>query len=85
MDQSSAEARAARRSGALTGVLWHVATYIIINAFLLFIDLRQGGIDWVYWVALFWGIAIAFHVAWYVITERGVGKYESSLNQERRL
>jgi hypothetical protein len=81
----SPEVRAARRAGSLTGVLWHLATFLIINGFLWFIDLQQGGLEWAYWVTVTWGIAIAFHVAWYVITERGTGKYESSIDQERRL
>jgi hypothetical protein len=87
MDRSgmSAENRAARRSGALTGVLWHLATFLIINSFLWFIDLGQGGIEWAYWVTVTWGIAVAFHAAWYFITERGLSKYESSLDQERRM
>jgi hypothetical protein len=79
------EIRAARRAGALTGVLWHAATFVIINGFLWFIDLQQGGLEWAYWVTVTWGIALAFHAAWYVISERGVGKYEHSLDQERRL
>jgi len=81
----SAEARAARRAGAQTGMLWHVAVFLIVNAFLWFLDYRQGGADWAYWVTLLWGIGLAFHVIWYVISERGVGKYERSLDQERRL
>jgi hypothetical protein len=87
MDQPrvSPEIRAARRSGALTGVLWHLATFFIINAFLWFIDLGQGGVDWAFWVSATWGIAVAFHAAWYLISERGVSKYERSLDQERRL
>jgi 2TM domain len=81
----SAEVRAARRAGALTGVLWHAATFLIINAFLWFVDYQQGGLDWAYWVTISWGIALAFHVAWYAITESGRTKYERSLDQERRL
>jgi len=81
----SAERRAAHRAGALTGLLWHVAVFLIVNAFLWFLDLRQGGADWAYWVTILWGIGLVFHVAWYVISEREVGKYESSLDQERRL
>jgi Flp pilus assembly protein TadB len=81
----SAPERAARRAGALSGVLWHLATFLIINAFLWFIDSLQLGIEWAYWVSLTWGIAVAFHVAWYFIGERGLSKYERSLDQERRL
>jgi len=80
----SPQERAARRAGALTGVLWHVATFLIVNAFLWFIDLRQGGLEWAYWVTVTWGIALAFHTAWYLITERGLSKYDGALKQEHR-
>ncbi len=30
-----------------------------------------------------WGIAMAFHLAWYMITERGESKYRSTLDQDR--
>jgi hypothetical protein len=83
--QETVEARATRRSRALTGVLWHLATFVIVNGFLWFIDLRQGGLDWAYWISVVWGIALAFHVAWYLINEREVSKYERSLDQERRM
>jgi hypothetical protein len=59
------------------------ATFVIINGFLWFIDLQQGGLDWAYWVTVSWGIAMAFHAAWYFITERGVNKYERSLCARR--
>ena len=82
-DDRSAELHAAHRAGALTGVLWHLATFLIINAFLWFIDLQQGGLEWAYWVSVTWGIALAFHAAWYVITERGESKYRNTLDQDR--
>lgn len=86
MDRSamSPEARAARRSGALTGALWHLATFLIINGFLWFIDLREGGVEWAFWVSVTWGIAVAFHLAWYLISERGIDKYDHLIDQERR-
>jgi hypothetical protein len=34
-------------------------------------------------VTVTWGIALAFHAAWYLIGERGVRKYRGSLDQER--
>ncbi len=82
--ESTIEERAAHRAGALTGVLWHLATFLIINAFLWFIDFQQGGLEWAYWVTVTWGIALAFHVAWYLISERGVDKYDRTLRQEHR-
>jgi hypothetical protein len=86
MDRSDtpADVRAARRAGDLTGVLWHLATFLIINAFLWFIDLQQGGLEWAFWVTVTWGIALAFHVSWYLITERGAAKYQRTLDESRR-
>ena len=37
----------------------HLATYFIVNSFLAWIDLRDGGIGWVYWVLFGWGIGVA--------------------------
>jgi 2TM domain len=83
-EETTAEIRAARRAGALTGVLWHATTFLIINGLLWFVDLQQGGLEWAYWVTVMWGIALAFHAAWYFISERGTGKYRRALDEERR-
>jgi cell division protein FtsW (lipid II flippase) len=65
------EARARRRVKHYTDVMWHVASFIIINAFLWFLDLRQAGADWAFWVTIVWGIGLAVHVAYYFIGEAG--------------
>ena len=46
---------------------YHLMTYVLINAFLVVIDRRGGsgdgvfGLDWAYWVIIFWGFGIAGH------------------------
>lgn len=63
------EAIARRRARYLTGLLWHVGAFAIINAFFWLLDAMVGaeGFQWAYWITLFWGFALAFHVvAWFV-------------------
>lgn len=66
-DITTPEQMAERRSKDYTGVLWHGATFVIINALFWTLDLMTGGLDWAYWITLFWGIALLFHIAWYLI------------------
>lgn len=82
---STPEERASKRAEDLTGVLWHLATYIIINGFLWAIDILQGGgVNWAFWVSIGWGIGLAFHIAWYVIDVAGRGRaYQRFLTEEQ--
>jgi hypothetical protein len=60
---------ARRRAHYLTGLLWHVSTFVIINGFFWLLDAMTGaaGIQWAYWITLFWGFALAFHAAaWFI-------------------
>ena len=73
---------AERRAKYLTGTLWHVGAFIIINAFFWILDLLTGpdGIQWAFWITLFWGFALLFHVlAWFIdgrqIERRQVDRY----------
>ncbi|MCJ7711680.1 MAG: 2TM domain-containing protein [Chloroflexi bacterium] len=65
--------------------MWHGAVFLIVNAFLWFLDLREGGLEWAFWLTIMWGVALAFHVAWYFIGERESRKYRSSLDEERQI
>ena len=46
---------------------YHLMTYVLVNALLVFIDLRaEGGnavlgLDWAYWVIIGWGFGVAGH------------------------
>jgi hypothetical protein len=79
------EERARRRVKDITDVMWHVATFVIVNGFFWFLDLRQGGADWAFWITIFWGIALAFHVAYYIIGDDGPSnrRYQRFLAEEQ--
>jgi hypothetical protein len=82
----TAEGRALKRAKDSTDVMWHVAVYAIVNIFLWFIDIAQGGgLNWAFWPTIGWGIAVAFHVASYVIDDSGTkGRmYQRFLAEER--
>ncbi len=77
---STPEERAARRVKDFTDVMWHVATYVIINAFMWIIVPTAA-----FWITLGWGVALAFHVAYYFIGDEGTEnrRYQAFLAQER--
>ena len=79
------EQRARRRAKEYSDMRWHVASFVIINAFLWFIDIAGGdGVNWAYWPTIGWGIGVAFHVASYFIEDSGAGgrKYRQFLAEE---
>jgi hypothetical protein len=82
----SPEERAQDRTRDFNGVLWHTVTFVIINAMLWLIDIAGGsGVDWAFWVTIFWGIGLLFHISWYVIdVARSGRRYEKFLADERR-
>lgn len=86
-DIETAEDRAQRRTRDYTGVLWHVAVFVIINGFFWWLDSAGGnGVNWAYWITIFWGIALLFHILWYFIDVSRSGRlYEKFLADERRL
>jgi len=62
MDEDRAYERAKERVEEKVGFLSHLAVYIVINAFLLFLDYRDNkSIDWAYWPLIGWGIGLVFH------------------------
>ncbi len=77
--QSTPEERAAKRVKDRTDLMWHVATYVIINAF-LWVIVPQAA----FWVTIGWGIGLAFHIAAYLIEVRGARdrKYDEFLRKE---
>lgn len=50
-----------KRVEEVQGFYWNLASYIIINSFLHFLDLKDGSYEWAYWPLLGWGIGVAFH------------------------
>lgn len=63
------ELLAQRRAKYLTDLLWHVGAFSIVNAFFWLLDVFTGadGVQWAYWITLFWGFALLFHaLAWMI-------------------
>ena len=82
----TAEERAKKRAKEYTDLIWHVALFAIIIPMLWFIDLGSGdGVNWAYWPTIGWGLAVAFHVASYVIDDGDTqGRiYQQFLAKER--
>jgi hypothetical protein len=50
-----------KRIEELQGYYWNLASYIVINVFFTFLDLKDGSYDWAFWPAFGWGIGLAFH------------------------
>lgn len=85
-DDGTPEERAQKRVKEYTDVMWHAATYVIVNVFLWGIDLVGGdGVNWAYWVTISWGIGLAFHIASYLIDDKGPKnrRYQKFLAEER--
>ena len=64
--------RAQQRAKYLSGLLWHVGAFVILNAFFWVLDLSLGqdGAQWAYWITGFWALALAFHALGYFIDGR---------------
>lgn len=77
---STPEERAAKRVKDYTDVMWHAATYAIINTF-LWVIVPQAA----FWATIGWGIGLAFHIAYYFIGDDGPEnrRYQSYLAEER--
>ncbi len=52
---------AKKRVEDLQGFYWNFASYIVVNSFFTFLDMRDGSYDWAFWPLLGWGIGMVFH------------------------
>lgn len=79
-EQRTAEERAAKRTKDWTDLMWHLATFVIINGF-LWIIVPSAAV----WVTLGWGIGMAFHIAAYFIGDDPTEhrRYQKYLDEER--
>ena len=64
MDDQARYERAKKRAGELRGCYQHIATYVLINLFLLVINLVTTPDKlWILWSVGCWGIAVLLHAA----------------------
>ncbi|EKE15276.1 MAG: putative membrane protein [uncultured bacterium] len=52
----------------------HLFSYVGVNLTLLIIDLISGPGLWFYWVSVFWGIGLLWHILSTFIFKRAIGK-----------
>lgn len=82
------EEQASRRAKYLSDVVWHAGAFVIINALFWILDLTIGapGIQWAFWITLFWGFALAFHMLAYIVDGRQLERRKARqyLDEERR-
>lgn len=71
--------QAKKRVKELKDFYWNLSSYLIVNAFLTFLDLFDGSLDWVYWPILGWGMGILFHAI------EVFGKFNTSRWEDRQI
>lgn len=83
--QPSTRELAERRADYLTGLMWHIGSFVIINAFFWFLDafVGQDGIQWASWITVFWGLALLFHLLAWFIDGRQVARRRAQRYVER--
>ncbi len=86
MRLSTPEERAKKRADEYVGLMWHVASYVVIVPFMFLLDwYLDSGIDWAHWVAILWAVGLLFHVIAYFIGDRFTERaYERFLEQEKQ-
>lgn len=68
---NSTEIEARVRAQNLRDFWYHATVYFFVNALLVIVDVRAGtgsqpilGLDWAYWVILFWGLGLVSHAVY---------------------
>ena len=73
MDSTTRHEAARRQAKYLSGLMWHVGTFLIINTFFWVLDIWGGqGVNWSIWITAAWGLALAFHALAYLVDGRGL-------------
>ncbi len=81
--------RAERHVKSVRDFWYHVMTYAFVNTLLVILDRRVGpgeqaflGLDFAYWVMLFWGLGVVGHAVSVFFGENKVQKvYEQEKNR----
>ena len=73
-DNDLARERAEKHVKEVRDFYYHLMVYVLVNTLLVFIDLRQGGLDWAYWVIFGWGFGILGHAIYVFFGDYRVDK-----------
>jgi hypothetical protein len=69
---------------AIRDFMYHLMVFLFVNGLLVILDVRAGvgdqavlGMDWAYWVILFWGVGLVGHAIYAFFGEHRVeARYE---------
>ena len=82
-DEEALRQRAEKRVQDRIHLLQHIGSYVIINAFLVFVWALSGaGYPWFLWVMAGWGIGLASHIVAYFSGGRNLARREQMVEKE---
>lgn len=77
------EEKVERRLKDRTALMYHIAAYVIVNIFLVFVWALSGaGYPWFLWCLAPWGVGLAFHVFAYFIGDRNDSAKQRMIQKE---
>jgi 2TM domain len=91
MEQTHTALEAARKHlKAIRDFFYHLMVFLFVNGLLVILDVRSGvgdqavlGLDWAYWVILFWGVGLVGHAIYAFFGEHRIeAKYEKERRRE---
>lgn len=91
MDARESGLAAARRNlKVIRDFMYHLMVFLFVSGLLVILDVRAGvgdmavlGMDWAYWVVLFWGIGLAGHAIYAFFGDHRVeARYEKERSRE---
>jgi uncharacterized membrane protein len=85
--QDPALERATKHVKEVRDFFYHLMTYVLVSTLMIVLDRRDGagggflGLDWAYWLIIFWGFGIAGHAIYVFFGDYRVQKVYA---QERK-
>lgn len=75
---------------AIRDFMYHLMVFLFVNGLLVILDVRAGvgdqavlGLDWAYWIVLFWGIGLVGHAIYAFFGEHRIdARYEREHEKE---
>jgi len=84
-EESLLREKAEKRVKQRTRLLEHIATYVIVNGFLVVVwALTGAGYPWFLWVMAGWGLGLAMNVSSYFIRSKGDSSRERMIQEEMK-
>lgn len=91
MEQTDTAIESAKRHlKAIRDFMYHLMVFLFVNGLLVILDVRAGvgdqavlGLDWAYWVILFWGVGLVGNAIYAFFGEHRIeAMYEKEQRRE---